>query len=93
MQVISTKLPRTVFTPEKVYKNLPSLEEYFFYITRENCINCNCNYILFTKLRWPGDSEETLQSSGQAATCPSVYHTKWRLHTVPLIAERLAGKL
>ena len=54
---------------------------------------CNCNYILFTKLPWPGDSEGTFRSSSQAATCPSVYHTRWRLHTVPLIAERQAGKL
>ena len=57
------------------------------------CRNCNCNYILFTKLPWPGDSEMTFRSSSQAATCPSVYHTRWRLHTVPLIAERQAGKL
>ena len=57
-----------------------------------NC-NCNCNYILLTKLPWPGDSEGTFRSSSQAATCPSVYHTRWRLHTVPLIAERQAGKL
>ena len=55
--------------------------------------NCNCNYILFTKLPWPGDREGTFRSSSQAATCPSVYHTQWRLHTVPLIAERQAGKL
>ena len=55
--------------------------------------NCNCNYILFTKLPWPGDSEKTFRSSSQAATCPSAYHTRWRLHTVPLIAERQAGKL
>ena len=57
-----------------------------------NC-NCNCNYILFTKLPWPGDSEGTFRSSSQAATCPPVYHTRRRLHTVPLIAERQAGKL
>ena len=55
--------------------------------------NCNCNYILSTKLPWPGDSEGTFRSSSQAATCPPVYHTRWRLHTVPLIAERQAGKL
>ena len=55
--------------------------------------NCNCNYILFTKLPWPGDSEVTFRSSSQAAACPPVYHTRWRLHTVPLIAERQAGKL
>ena len=29
----------------------------------------------------------------QAATCPPVYHTWWRLHTVPFIAERQARKL
>ena len=54
---------------------------------------CNCNYILFTKLPWLGDSEETFWSSSQAATCPPVYHTRWRLYTVSLIAERQAGKL
>ena len=57
-----------------------------------NC-NCNCNYILFTKLPWPGDSEGTFRSSSQAATCPPVYHTRRRLHTVPFNAERQAGKL
>ena len=29
----------------------------------------------------------------RACTCPPVYHTLRRLHTVPLIAERQAGKL
>ena len=53
----------------------------------------NRNYILFIKLPWPGDSERTFQSSSQAATCPPVYHTRRRLHTVPLFAERQAGKL
>ena len=33
------------------------------------------------------------RSSSQAATCPPVYHTRWRLHTVPFNAERQAGKL
>ena len=47
----------------------------------------------FTKLPWPGNSERTFRSSSQAATCPPVYHTRRRLHTVPLIAERQAGKL
>ena len=55
--------------------------------------NCNCNYILFTKLPWPGDSEGTFQSSSQAATCPPVYQTRRKLHTVPLTAERQVGKL
>ena len=54
--------------------------------------NCNCNYTLFTKLPWPGDSEGTFRSSSQAATCPPVYHTRRRLHTVPLIAESQARK-
>ena len=53
----------------------------------------NGNYILFTKLPWPGDSEGSIRSSSQAATCPPVYHTRRRLHTVSLIAERQAEKL
>ena len=56
-------------------------------------VNCNCNYISFTKLPWPGDSKRTFRSSSQAATCSPVYHKRRRLHTVPLIAERQAGKL
>ena len=45
---------------------------------------------------WPGDTEDsegTFRSSSQAATFSSVYHTRWRFHTVPLIAEHQAGKL
>ena len=49
--------------------------------------------ILFTKLPWPGDSEGTFRSSSQAAPCPPVYHTRRKLHTVPLFAERQAEKL
>ena len=30
------------------------------------------NYILFTKLPWPRDSEETFRPLSQAATCSSV---------------------
>ena len=53
-----------------------------------------CNYILFTKLLWPGDiSEETFRFSNQAATYSSVFHTQWKLHIVSLITERQAGKL
>ena len=52
------------------------------YLQTKKSNNCNCNYILFTKLPWPGDSEKTFRSSSQAATCPPVYHTR-----VPL-AER-----
>ena len=48
----------------------------------------DCNYISCTKLPWPGDSEGTLHSLSEA-----VYQTRRRLHTVPLIAERQAGKL
>ena len=54
---------------------------------------CNCSYILFSKLPWPGDNKGIFPSSSQAASCPSAFHTRWRLHTVPLIAERQAGKL
>ena len=39
------------------------------------------------------EREGTFRSSSQAATCPPVSYTRWRLHTVPLIAERQAGKL
>ena len=36
-----------------------------------------------------GDSEGTFRSSSQAAaTCQPVYHTRWKLYTVSLIAER-----
>ena len=58
-----------------------------------HCNYCNCNYILYTKLPWSGDSEGTIRSSSEAATCPPVYHTRQRLHTAPLIAARQAGKL
>ena len=51
---------------------------------RQNLI---CNYILFTELPWPGDSEGTFRSSSQAATCPPVYHTRRRLYTVHFNAE------
>ena len=44
--------------------------------------NCNCNYNLFTKLPWPGDSEGTFRSSSQTATCPPGHHTRRRLHTL-----------
>ena len=56
---------------------------------------CNCNYILITKLHWPGDSEGTFPCSSQAATCTTpVYHTQQqRLYTLILIAEHQAGKL
>ena len=39
-------------------------------------INSNCNHFLFTKLFWPGDSEEIYRSTSQAATYPLVYHTR-----------------
>ena len=57
------------------------------------CRVFNCNYILFTKLPWPGDSEGTFCSSSQAGTCPPVNCTRWGFHTVALIAERQSGKL
>ena len=74
---------------------LPSLAKlagFFISIPLISIIVINCNYILLTKLPWPGDSEGTFWSSSQAATCPPVYHTRRRLHTVPLIAERQTGK-
>ena len=40
-----------------------------------------------------GTAKDTFRSSSQAATCPAVYHTLWRLHTVHLIAEHQAGKV
>ena len=45
---------------------------------------------LFPKLPWLGDSERTFRSSSQAATCPPVYHTQWRFHTVFYNAESQA---
>ena len=36
--------------------------------TKKNLL-CNCDYILFTKLPWPGDSKGAFRSSSQAATC------------------------
>ena len=44
-------------------------------------------------LPWSGDSERTFRSSSQVATCPPVYHTRWRFHTVPFNAQRQSGKL
>ena len=60
---------------------------------RAAAFQLQCNYILFTKLPWLGNSEGTFRYSSQAATCPPVYHTRRRLYTVPLIAERQAWKL
>ena len=34
----------------------------------------NCNFILFTKLSWPEESELTSRSSSQATSYPLVYH-------------------
>ena len=53
----------------------------------------NCNDVLFTKLLCPEDIEGVFRSPSQSATCPSVYQTRWRLHTVPLAATCQAGKL
>ena len=61
-------------------------------------LSCYSNCILFTKLPWSGHSKETFRSSSQAATClpPAVEASPddaAPVHTVPLIAERQAGKL
>ena len=37
---------------------------------------------LFTKLLLPGNSKETFRFWNQAATCPPVHHTRWRLHSI-----------
>ena len=42
---------------------------------------------------WPGDNEEIFRTLSQAATSSPVYHTRQRLHAVPLIAESQAGEL
>ena len=42
---------------------------------------------------WPGDCEGTFRSLSQDVACPPVYQTRQRLHSVPLTAERQAGKL
>ena len=39
-------------------------------------INCYCNHSLFTKLPWPGDSEETFRFPSRATVCLPVYHTR-----------------
>ena len=93
--------PGRTFTPTigyfydktKIFKENLRVDYYFPEVIVIVICNCNCNYILFTKLPWPGDSERTFRSSSQAATCPPVYHSRRRLHTFPLIAERQAGKL
>ena len=46
---------------------------------------------LFVRLSRPEYSEGTFRSSSQATSCPLVYHTRWRLQTVPFVAE-LGGK-
>ena len=35
--------------------------------------------------------EGIFRSSSQAATCPSVYHTRWKLYIVSFIAELKQG--
>ena len=47
--------------------------------------NCCYDYILFTKLPWPGDSERAFWSSSQATTYPFVYHTVRRRLTLSLL--------
>ena len=55
--------------------------------------NCYCNYILFTKLFEPEESEGIFWSSSQASIYPPVSHTRRKLRTVALIAESQAWKL
>ena len=42
----------------------------------------------FSELSWARESEGSFRSYGHAATCPPVYHMRWRLHTVPFSTER-----
>ena len=37
---------------------------------------------ILTKLPRPKDNKETFRTSSQTATCPPVYHTRQKLHTV-----------
>ena len=74
---------KKVFSYKKVFS--PSLPLFMDDFVGNLLKNCNCNYILFTELPWPGDSKETFRSSSQL---PPVRNTRRRLHTVPLIAER-----
>ena len=48
---------------------------------------------VFTKLPRPEDNEGAFWYSSHAATCPSVYHTRRRLHTLPLTVEGQVRKL
>ena len=36
--------------------------------------------------------EMTFRSSSPAAICPTVHHTRWRLHTAPFNTERQVGE-
>ena len=67
-----------------------SLIETNNYICKKFCIaipikvwsDCNCNYILFTNLFWPGDSEETFRSSESSCHLPTgLPHTVKTLHS------------
>ena len=44
-------------------------------------------------LPWPGYNEGTFRTLSRAVTCPSVYHTRWRLHSIPFNAEHQAGNV
>ena len=55
----------------------------------------NCNYIFVITFYLPSClGQETAKGPfGLRVKLPPVYHTQRKLHTVPLIAERQAGKL
>ena len=65
----------------------------FVVVKQRSTSFCNCNCNLFTNLPWPRDNEGLFGLLSKAATCPPVYHTRWRLPTVPFDAECQAGKL
>ena len=56
-------------------------------------LNCNCDYIFIHRVAYARTQQSTFRSLSQAATYSLVYHTRWKLHTVPYNAERQAGKL
>ena len=56
----------------------------------------NCNYIFYSPSCLGQETAKGpfgLRVKLPPAQCPPVYHTRRRLYTVPLIAERQAGKL
>ena len=47
---------------------------------------------LVSKLSWSGDGEGAFRSLSQTTTFIPVYHTHWRLYTVPFYCGTLSGE-